>query len=237
MHCRRRVAVLAALAVVLAGCGTSTTGPGPDVGATAPPPPGSSAAAVPGTGRVTESRDVRGITGVDLRSIGDLQIRQTGTESLTIEAAPDVLPKLTSEVSGGVLRLGAAPGTGIRTTGPIVYRLSVAVLDSLAVTGAGDVTASGLQAGRLTVDIRGAGDATLAGTVDTQVVTISGTGNYDGEDLQSTAAEVTISGAGDAVVRVGSRLDATIRGAGSVEYIGNPQVTRQVTGVGSVEQR
>ena len=98
----------------LAGCATGTTvgsSGGPAAPAATPVTP---AAAAPGSGGAGESREVRGFTGVELASFGDLQIDQTGTESLTIEAAPDVLPELTSEVSGGVLRLGVVPGTTIR---------------------------------------------------------------------------------------------------------------------------
>jgi Putative auto-transporter adhesin, head GIN domain len=228
-------AVSLVIAVALAGCapGTSAVGSGDPASSAASP---TSTPATP-SGQAGESREVRGFTGVELTSFGDLQIEQTGTESLTIEAAPDVLPQLTSEVSGGVLRLGVAPGTAIRATTPVVYRLTVAALDSVAVSGAGDVTASNLQAGRLTAGISGAGDMTLSGTVASQVVTISGTGDYDGENLQSATAEIAVDGAGDAVVRVSSRLDVTIRGVGSVEYIGNPQVRQSIQGAGSVEQR
>ena len=174
---------------------------------------------------------------MELASIGDLRIEQTGTESLTIEADADVLPQLVSSVSGGILELGVAPGTTLTTSRRIVYHLTVATLDSIAVSGAGDATASNLRTGRLTVAISGAGGMTLAGTADSQAVTISGTGDYHGEDLQSATAEVTIDAAGDAVLRVSDRLDATVSGVGSVEYIGNPHVTKDISGVGSVEQR
>ncbi|MDN5929957.1 MAG: DUF2807 domain-containing protein [Pseudonocardia sp.] len=226
--------VILLLAAVLTGCGTATT-----AGAPAPAPAATSAEtpAATGSSGTGESRDVSGFTGVELTSVGDLRIEQTGTESLTIEAAPDVLPQLTSEVAGGVLRLGVVPGASIETDVPIVYRLTVDTLDSLTVSGAGDVTAPDLRADRLTVEISGAGDVTLGGTVDSQVVTISGAGDYDAEDLQSATAEITVDGAGGAVVRVSDRLDATVDGVGSVEYIGDPQVTEDVSGVGSVEQR
>lgn len=220
------------LAVALTGCGA-----GPTVGDAVPTvaPTGTAAAGpVPGTG---EAREVSGFTGVDLSSIGALQIDVTGTESLTIEADADVLPLLTSEVSGGVLRLGVAPGSEIVDSGPILYRLTVATLDSLVVSGAGDATATNVATDRLTVEVSGAGDVTVSGTADSQAVTISGTGNYDGEDLQSATAEVEVDGAGGAVVRVSDRLDATVGGVGSVEYIGDPQVTEDVSGVGSVERR
>jgi hypothetical protein len=229
---------LSVVIVAVAGCATETTvsGSGGRV-STASPGAITPGSAVPESGRVTESREVSGFTGVELTSIGDLQIEQTGTESLTIEADADVLSQLTSNVSGGILRLGLVPGTTIVDSGPIIYRLTVATLDSIAVSGTGDATASDLRAGRLNVEISGAGDVTLAGIVDAQVVTISGTGNYDGEELQSATADVTIDAVGNAVLQVSDRLDATVSGVGSVEYIGDPQVTQDISGVGSVEQR
>lgn len=226
-------AVIVTAVVAVAGCATGTTVTSPVPTAT----PVTSVPATTGSGRAGESREVHGFTGVELAAFGDLQIDQTGTESLTIEAADDVLPLLTSEVSGGVLRLGPAPGTTIRATRPVVYHLTVAALDSIAVSGAGKVTASNLRTDRLGVDIAGAGRITVAGTVDSQDVTISGTGNYDGENLQSATAEVSVKGAGAAVVRVSTGLTATVNGVGSVEYIGSPQVTRKINGVGSVKQR
>ena len=228
--------LIVATVVAVAGCSTGSTvsSPGSPVPSATPVTSGPAAT---GSGQAAESREVHGFTGVELASFGDLQIAQTGTESLTIEAAPDVLPQLTSGVSGGVLRLRLAPGATIRSTTPVVYHLTVATLDSIAIAGAGDVTASNLQADRLAVDIGGAGRITLTGTVDSQVVTISGTGNYDGEDLQSATADVTVDGAAKAVVRVSTRLNATVDGVGSIQYIGKPQVTRKINGVGSVKPR
>jgi hypothetical protein len=229
------VVIVAAVAAV-AGCATGSTvsSSGSPVSTATPVTSGPAAT---GSGQAGESREVHGFTRVELASFGDLQIDQTGTESLTIEAAPDVLPKLTSGVSGGVLRLRLAPGATRRSTTPGVIHHTLATLDSIAVSGAGEVTASNLRADRLAVDIGGAGHITLAGTVGSQVVTISGTGNYDGENLQSATADVTVDGAAKAVVRVSTRLNATVDGVGSVQYIGNPQVTRKINGVGSVKPR
>src|SRR6187200_3512801 len=97
-------AVILAAIVAVAGCatGTTTSSSGSPVPTATPVP---SSPATTGSGQAGESREVHGVTGVELASFGDLQIDQTGTESLTIEAAPDVLPKLTTGVSGGVLRL------------------------------------------------------------------------------------------------------------------------------------
>jgi hypothetical protein len=238
MQAKRLLTGMAAIAV-LAGCATGTTvnrSSSPEL--TAPPVPGATPVpAVPVSDGVSASRQVSGFTGVKLTSIGDLHIEQTGTESLSIQADADVLPKLTSTVSDGVLELGVAPGATIATSRRIVYRLTVADLDSITVSGSGDAEASNLRADRLVVEVSGAGKMILAGTVDAQTVTMSGTGDYNGENLQSASAEVTIDGAGNAVLRVSDRLDATVSGVGSVEYIGNPHITKDVSGIGSVEQR
>ena len=240
MQTKRFWTGVVAVAVVLTGCAAETTASGSGGPATAAPSPTGAATpapALPESGGAAERRDVSGFTGVKLTSIGDLYIEQTGTESLRIEADADVLPQLTSKVSSGILELGVAPGTVIAKNRRIIYRLTVATLDSIAVSGVGGATASNLRADQLTVEIDGAGEMTLAGTVDSQAVTISGTGDYNGEDLQSVTAKVTIDATGNAVLRVSDHLDATVSGVGSVEYIGDPQVTKAVSGVGSVERR
>ena len=66
------------------------------------------------------------------RTSGYCSSISSGIESLTIEADADVLPKLTSNVSRGILELGVTPGTTIATSRRIVYRLTVATLGSLA---------------------------------------------------------------------------------------------------------
>jgi hypothetical protein len=47
---------------------------------------------------------------------------------------------------------------------------------------------------------------------------------------------VLIDGNGQAHLAAASRLDVQIRGVGAVRYRGEPQVTRSIQGVGSVER-
>ena len=46
-----------------------------------------------------------------------------------------------------------------------------------------------------------------------------------------------MAGAGQVVVRAEKTLKASISGAGSVEYIGDPQVTERISGAGRVRRR
>lgn len=79
-----------------------------------------------GSGHVTtEMRQVSGFTRVELSGTGELTVEKTGTESLMISAEDNLLPLLTSEVSGDTLILGAKSNTTIYATKPITYSLTV----------------------------------------------------------------------------------------------------------------
>src|SRR5215207_10314646 len=101
----------------------------------------------------TENRPVSGFSNVELAGSGELIVEQTGTESLTLEADDNLLPLLTSEVSGDTLHLGVRPNTTLRPRTPIIYRLTVSQLTGLEVSGSGTVTATKIKADRLTVEI------------------------------------------------------------------------------------
>lgn len=220
------VAVLA-VAPTLAACG-----PAADLRPVASDTASDTAAS---SGRVvSEPRIVAGVTAVELTTPGTLMIDQTGTESLTIEAEDTVLPLLSSDVAGGVLSLGVREDASVTTTRPIVYRLTVRMLDAITVAGSGDVIAANLDTGRLTTVISGSGEVRLAGSADVQDVQISGSGDYAGGDLPGASATVAITGSGEVTVRVSDALAVTIIGSGDVRYFGSPRVTKNITGSGDV---
>jgi hypothetical protein len=195
-------------------------------------------AMIRGSGRVvSESRDVGDFTAVELAGIGTLRIEQTGIESLVIEAEDNILPMLTSDVSSGTLHLGKRGNTNIAPTKPIIYHLTVKDLNSIRISGSGEVVAPNLEVTMLTVDISGSGNATIGGTADTQDIQISGSGRYMAEDLETKTVKATTSGSGDVVVRVRDTLDATISGSGSITYIGDPTVSEHITGSGTITKR
>ena len=184
---------------------------------------------------VSESRTVSGFTKIDLSGAGDVIIEQNGTEALTIEAEDNLIPKLTSEVVNGTLRLGEKSNLTIHLTKPVTYRVSMKDISGLMISGSGTVTASTITAPSLAVDLSGSGKITVGGTVEQQDLKISGSGEYQAKDLQTKIASVEISGSGNATVTVNDKLDAQISGSGQLTYYGNPpQVTQEVSGSGRV---
>src|SRR5918997_6085035 len=188
------------------------------------------------TNVVEESGDVRGFDEVMLRGIGNLTIEQTGSESLTVEAEKEVLPKLATEVVNDRLTIGPKPGTIVRTSERINYKLTAESLNALEVSGSGDAEAVGIKTDRLAVIISGAGNVKISGEADEQEIDISGSVAYRAEHLESREANIDVAGAGSAIVNASEKLDADVSGAGSVEYVGDPKVEQNVSGVGRVSK-
>jgi Putative auto-transporter adhesin, head GIN domain len=180
-----------------------------------------------------ESRNVRGFEEVELRGVGNLSIEQTGSESLTVEAEEDVIPKITTKIVNDRLIIGSEFNT-IYTTGPITYRLTVKDLSALEVLGSANVEAESIKTDSLAVTISGAGNVRMDGKADEQEINILGSGTYQAKDLQSKEVKINVAGAGSAIVNVSEELDAEISGVGSVEYIGDPTVKQDVNGAGQV---
>ena len=184
----------------------------------------------------SESRNVSGFEEVELQGVGNLSIQQTDTESLTVEAEEDLLPKVRTEVVDNRLIIGPKPHTSVLTTEPINYELTVKDLSALEVSGSGSVDAEGISTDELAVTITGAGDVKISGKADSQQVAILGSGDYRAGDLESKEVKVDVGGSGSAIVNVSDELNAEVSGSGSVEYIGDPTVNQYVSGAGRVSK-
>jgi hypothetical protein len=204
--------------------------------------------------KTTQTRPAGGFDRVELYGVGRLIVRQTGTESLTIEGDDNIVPVIKSDVSGGTLRIGLENNQNIRPRVPLVFNVTANVLSGLYLSGAGSVEADDIRAddfetrlsgagsthlGNLTaaslkVVLSGAGDFTLSGNTSTQEVTLTGAGSYRAGDLLSRNASVRASGAGSATVRVSDHLNASLSGVGSIRYYGSPMVQQHKSGVGSI---
>jgi hypothetical protein len=203
-----------------------------------------------------EVRDVSDVREVELASFGNLYVEVGEKEHLRIEADKNLLRYIVTQVRGDTLTIRHRRGIGLRPKQPIEYFLTVQSLDSVTVSGAGNVTLpeleadqfrvviSGagridlddLRADRLNVRISGAGDFEVqGGVVNEQDVSISGAGDYRARGLESDTAQVSLSGLGSAALWAREHLEVHITGAGSVRYLGQPMVEKHVTGVGRVE--
>lgn len=205
----------------------------------------------------TETRSVANFDEVVLDVPGEVSIKQGPQETLTLDAEPAVLRKITATIQGRRLLIGLAPGR-IETQHPIRMQLGVRTLRAVesrtaAAIGVGPLRGAALallmggastirldrldDAQSLDVRITGAGDVAVGGgKVVAQKIVITGTGTFAAPRLVSERAEVVIDGHGEVQLAANGTLAVRIAGVGNVRYHGNPAVTRFISGVGSIEK-
>ena len=216
---------------------------------------------VPGSGKIqTETREPGAFEAIAIEYPGaEIIVQQGDKEVIEIEADDNLLPQLSTEVLSGTLTIKNVESDWKTTVNPskpmkinIVVRdlneilLSAPVADlkvndvqagrlRLVVSGGAQVRLNGIQVDLLDSVLTGTGDIQASGTADELKLVLSGLGDFNAADLQSNKADIELSGMGGATVRVEEELAATITGAGSIQYFGNPRVEQSVNGAGSVK--
>jgi hypothetical protein len=181
---------------------------------------------------VNVERPVSGFHTIALVGVGKVQVRQTGKESVTVKAAKGLESQARVEVQDHTLILIGAPGEG-----PTEFIVEAKDLQGLVLSGTGSMKAREVKTKRLAVTLSGTGTVSASGKADVLRLAITGTGDFLGEYLKTEQVSVEHTGIGKAVVNVHRDLDATIKGIGSVEFIGSPRVRQSVLGLGQVVRR
>jgi hypothetical protein len=107
----------------------------------------------------------------------------------------------------------------------------------IALYGVGDVNISSLTAKELRTTLNGTGNVNMAGQVVAQGVFLNGTGDVRAPKLQSQEATVEVNGTGNVSVWATEVLDVRIIGPSTVEYYGDPRVTKNISLVGRLVSR
>ena len=210
---------------------------------------------IDGSGNIiTEEREVSGIERIEVSGSGEVILAQGDDESLRIETDDNVMEYVKAEMNGSTLELGFRSEFRSISPSKLTFYVSVEVLESLSVSGSGeiesdrietdsmDISISGsgsvniaqLVSGEVQTEISGSGEIDLAGETDSQDIDISGSGEYRAGELCGRSVKVKVSGSGDATVCAEETLEADISGSGSVSYYGRPAINMSGSGSGEV---
>ena len=212
----------------------------------------------------SETRSVAPFHRIDVGGTADVTLVQGDAESVEIESPVGSTAVRTAVHDGRLVIAGRhLPrsflwlfGSGAKHPAPRIT-IHFRTLDAIALSGAVKldaptlrtdtlrIVASGgsslridrLDATQLRVSGSGALDARISGRVVAEDVSISGAGDYRADRLLADHATVDVSGVGQVVLHAEKTLRATISGAGSIEYLGDPRVTEHVSGIGRVRRR
>lgn len=193
---------------------------------------------IQGSGRpARQARSPGPFRSVVLRGTAHLRIEQTGIDSVSVTADDNLLPYLGAEVDGDRLVLGATGINDLVPTRPVTYHVTIAALRGIEARGAGEVRAAGLDGNQLEVALSGSARVALEGRVDHLAARVSGAGRLDAGALSCRSARVQVSDSAAALVDPSDRLEADASGSATVEYLGEPEVSRRTSGSARVERR
>jgi hypothetical protein len=190
-----------------------------------------------GSGRVVEKEfAVKDFTGVELATFGNLTIEVGDKEELRVEAEDNLIRYFEADVFGDTLKIDSRPGINIRPTRRVHFYLTVKELDTLIVTGSGDVEALDLKAERFSARITGSGDVEMRSLEADEVeVRITGSGDLDISSVEAKRQEITMTGSGD--MEIGDldtdEIEARITGSGNLDIRDGRAEEQRVTLSGS----
>jgi hypothetical protein len=214
---------------------------------------------VRGNGNIkTEDRSVSDFKNVEVDGAAKVLVSQSDHSSVKIEGDENLLGYMEVSQQGDRVYIRERHGYHLVPTGDIKVYVSTKVYNqikvsgavdiigqskisnpedlALSVSGAGDIKMD-VDAPRLTADVSGSGSVDLKGQTKDVDLDLTGAGHAHCYDLLAENTKVDISGAGDAEVFASVKLDATVSGAGNVNYKGNATTVNQhVSGAGSVHK-
>ena len=208
---------------------------------------------------ISQTRQLGDFTTVTVDYPANVTIQQGQAASVTIQAEDNLMPQLSTNVSGRTLVIENSERNWNKRVNPTsTIQVNITVKDmsavnfssagsgritglqtdslKISVSGAGNVTLTGIKVKSLEIQLSGAGSVKADGTADQISIHIGGLGNFDGANLAAQSANASISGMGSATVWARSTFVANISGTGSINYYGSPTVQQTVSGLGRVRK-
>ena len=203
-----------------------------------------------------ETRPVSGFVAIGLAVPAKLEVIQGETEGMAIEGEESALANVETVVEDGTLKIRAKSRVNFAWNSKLRITVNAKRIESLAISGAGDIQAQTLRSPSLKVTISGSGDVRIA-TLDTERLEvaihgsgdvrlagkaaevssrIAGSGDLKAERLEARQVKISIAGSGDAAVWARESLAVKIAGSGDVRYYGDPTIDKTIMGSGSVKR-
>ena len=208
----------------------------------------------------SEDRQLSGsFSHIEIQAPVDATIRVVpgAAPAINLNGFANVLPYIKLKVENDVLKIYVDNEVHIHSKKKTVATITLPSLAGLEIAGSSDAAIAGNVTGNelkidlagsasitidslnvtlLDVDMAGASDITInSGSTPTTSYDIAGSGNINAFNLLTKDTEIEISGSGKAEVNATSKLDVSVGGSGNVLYKGNPVITKDIAGSGSIE--
>lgn len=189
-----------------------------------------------------------------LSGMGNLHIKQSEEQSLVVKAEPAVLQLVKAFVKDNTLFLDLQNASKLEKV-ELNYYLTIKDIKSiqsfsssaiviedpikldkltLSIKSFGEMNVN-LNVSKLIAQIQGAGKIKARGVAKEQIVQIDGAGEFIGNTLKGEKVSVEITSAGVAKTNASDQLLIKIPQEGTVQYCGQPSVSKEMSKDGKVE--
>ncbi len=190
-----------------------------------------------GSGNIeTVSFDLDKFDRVKSTGSSDIFIKIGKKQKVELTCDDNIIDNMIIKVRGKTLIIESEGSFRLRKSPRI--EISIPSLESMSLSGSGDVEIEGLSGGEFSYKLSGSGDLCAEGKVDYLEIKLSGSGNINTRDLIAEEVDCRLSGSGDIQVYASESFNGSVSGSGDITFYGNPkQVDRYVSGSGSIRRR
>ena len=205
-----------------------------------------------------ETREVSDYTSLLSKGSMNVQISYGNSNNIVVEADENLLPYIETTVEDGKLTIKSKKNVNLKSTSKMTVYVSMTKLNSLQLSGSGNINGEGAFSnpgktdigisgsgniklgfasfGDLELALSGSGNMDLKGTATNNInAAVSGSGNIECSDISSNDVDAKISGSGNIKVYANRSIDAKISGSGNLFYKGNASnISSKIAGSGKI---
>jgi len=183
---------------------------------------------------ITEERTLDAFTGLDINGVFDTKVIRGDESKIIITANDNLMDRITTEVSAGVLELNLAEGNYRDIE--IDVTIFTPSIDDIDLNGVGGLDIFGFSdLETLTLDHTGLGEIIISnGSAKTLIFDMDNVGSLEAFDFEVEEVIFEITGVGAARVTTTSKLTGELAGVGNLYYKGTPEIDVEINGIGDV---
>ena len=203
--------------------------------------------------KVSEERIVSFFNSINHATVGQVNITYGETQEVIVTTDDNIQKYVKTKVENKKLNIYIDSDSGLSN-----FKLTIDIvlteLKSLSTSSAGNIASTNkffadnvelylnsagninleVETNKLYSNINSAGNLILRGKANSHYSSLNSAGNLQGYNFETDTTKINVNSAGNAFVNVSDHLDVTLTSLGSLFYVGSPQITQNISGLGKV---
>ena len=175
---------------------------------------------------------------IAINGLPEIKINYCDKNELYIKGDQNIIEKINHFAEGSKLTVGLPGNIKIKTKIPLVITVKIKTTEFISLNGALKAEIKNVSGSKLDLTVNGASSIKLNGKVDKFYITCRGANEIYAKDLIAEKVKTELLGASDVTVYAEKELDATLIGASTLSYYGNPvNISKTMVGACGLTQK